>query len=39
VRRVVSIVGTKITDVFTDTRGVSLYLSTVVFAVVIAVAS
>jgi uncharacterized membrane-anchored protein len=33
----VSIVGTQITDFFTDTLGVSLYLSTVVFAVVLAV--
>ncbi|MFG1609794.1 hypothetical protein [Actinoplanes sp. NPDC049265] len=32
----VSIVGTQITDFFTDTLGVSLYLSTVVFAVVLA---
>jgi len=33
----VSIVGTQITDFFTDTLGVSLYLSTAVFAVVLAV--
>jgi uncharacterized membrane-anchored protein len=33
----VSIVGTQITDFFTDTLGVSLYLSTVVFAVLLAV--
>ncbi|GAB1644130.1 hypothetical protein KRMM14A1259_45530 [Krasilnikovia sp. MM14-A1259] len=33
----VSIVGTQITDFFTDTLGVSLYLSTGVFAVVLAV--
>lgn len=33
----VSIVGTQITDFFTDTLGVSLYLSTIVFAVVLAV--
>src|ERR1700754_392414 len=32
----VSIVGTQITDLFTDTLGVSLYLSTAVFAVVLA---
>ncbi len=32
----VSIVGTQITDFFTDTLGVSLYLSTAVFAVVLA---
>ncbi|MFI5897506.1 hypothetical protein ACIA5D_46185 [Actinoplanes sp. NPDC051513] len=33
----VSIVGTQITDFFTDTLGVSLYLSTAVFAVVLAI--
>jgi uncharacterized membrane-anchored protein len=33
----VSIVGTQITDFFTDTLGVSLYLSTAVFAVILAV--
>jgi uncharacterized membrane-anchored protein len=33
----VSIVGTQITDFFTDTLGVSLYTSTAVFAVVLAV--
>ena len=33
----VSIVGTQITDFFTDTLGVSLYVSTAVFAVVLAV--
>lgn len=33
----VSIVGTQITDFFTDTLGISLYLSTAVFAVVLAV--
>lgn len=33
----VSIVGTQITDFFTDTLGVSLYLSTAVFSVVLAV--
>jgi uncharacterized membrane-anchored protein len=33
----VSIVGTQITDFFTDTLGVSLYLSTAVFAVLLAV--
>src|SRR6476469_2163306 len=33
----VSIVGTQITDFFTDTLGVSLYLSTTVFAVILAV--
>jgi uncharacterized membrane-anchored protein len=33
----VSIVGTEVTDFFTDTLGVSLYLSTAVFAVVLAV--
>src|SRR6476661_4816137 len=33
----VSIVGTQITDFFTDTLGVSLYASTAVFAVVLAV--
>ncbi|MET8912461.1 hypothetical protein [Micromonospora sp. NPDC004551] len=33
----VSIVGTQLTDFFTDTLGVSLYLSTAVFAVVLAV--
>ncbi|WP_412743789.1 hypothetical protein [Krasilnikovia sp. MM14-A1004] len=33
----VSIVGTQITDFFTDTLGVSLYLSTGVFAIVLAV--
>src|SRR3954466_3723995 len=33
----VSIVGTQITDYFTDALGVSLYLSTAVFAVVLAV--
>jgi uncharacterized membrane-anchored protein len=33
----VSIVGTQVTDFFTDTLGVSLYLSTAVFAVVLAV--
>jgi uncharacterized membrane-anchored protein len=33
----VSIVGTEITDFFTDTLGVSLYVSTAVFAVVLAV--
>ena len=33
----VSIVGTQITDFFTDSLGVSLYLSTVVFAVILAV--
>jgi uncharacterized membrane-anchored protein len=32
----VSIVGTQITDFFTDTLGVSLYLSTAVFAVILA---
>src|SRR6478752_1170367 len=32
----VSIVGTQITDFFTDTLGVSLYLSTAVFAVLLA---
>jgi uncharacterized membrane-anchored protein len=32
----VSIVGTQITDFFTDTLGVSLYISTAVFAVVLA---
>lgn len=34
----VSIVGTQITDFFTDTLGVSLYASTAVFAVLLAVA-
>jgi uncharacterized membrane-anchored protein len=33
----VSIVGTELTDFFTDTLGVSLYVSTAVFAVVLAV--
>ena len=33
----VSIVGTELTDFFTDTLGVSLYLSPAVFAVVLAV--
>ncbi|MFI2650746.1 hypothetical protein [Micromonospora fulviviridis] len=33
----VSIVGTQLTDFFTDTLGVSLYISTAVFAVVLAV--
>ena len=33
----VSIVGTQLTDFFTDTLGVSLYVSTAVFAVVLAV--
>lgn len=33
----VSIVGTQLTDLFTDTLGVSLYVSTAVFAVVLAV--
>jgi uncharacterized membrane-anchored protein len=33
----VSIVGTQITDFFTDTLGVSLYVSTAVFAVILAV--
>jgi uncharacterized membrane-anchored protein len=33
----VSIVGTQVTDFFTDTLGVSLYVSTAVFAVVLAV--
>jgi uncharacterized membrane-anchored protein len=33
----VSIVGTQITDFFTDTLGVSLYLSTGVFAIILAV--
>jgi uncharacterized membrane-anchored protein len=33
----VSIVGTQITDFFTDTLGISLYLSTAVFTVVLAV--
>ncbi|WP_323097402.1 hypothetical protein [Intrasporangium sp. YIM S08009] len=33
----VSIVGTQITDFFTDTLGVSLYLSTAVFTVILAV--
>ncbi|MFI1994946.1 hypothetical protein [Actinoplanes sp. NPDC020271] len=33
----VSIVGTQITDFFTDTLGISLYLSTAVFAVILAV--
>jgi uncharacterized membrane-anchored protein len=33
----VSIVGTQITDFFTDTLGVSLYISTAVFAVILAV--
>ena len=33
----VSIVGTQVTDFFTDTLGVSLYISTAVFAVVLAV--
>jgi uncharacterized membrane-anchored protein len=33
----VSIVGTQVTDFFTDTLGVSLYLSTAVFVVVLAV--
>ncbi|WP_436535475.1 COG4705 family protein [Actinoplanes sp. HUAS TT8] len=33
----VSIVGTQITDFFTDTLGVSLYVSTTVFAVILAV--
>lgn len=33
----VSIVGTQITDFFTDTLGVSLYVSTAVFAVVLAI--
>jgi uncharacterized membrane-anchored protein len=33
----VSIVGTQITDFFTDTLGVSLYLSTAVFSVILAV--
>ena len=33
----VSIVGTQITDFFTDTLGVSLYISTVVFAIILAV--
>ena len=33
----VSIVGTQVTDFFTDTLGVSLYLSTAVFAVVLAI--
>ncbi|MFB9238396.1 hypothetical protein ACFFWC_23165 [Plantactinospora siamensis] len=33
----ISIVGTQITDFFTDTLGISLYLSTAVFSVVLAV--
>lgn len=33
----VSIVGTQITDFFTDTLGVSLYLSTAVFSVILAI--
>lgn len=33
----VSIVGTQLTDFFTDTLGVSLYISTAVFAVVLAI--
>jgi uncharacterized membrane-anchored protein len=33
----VSIVGTQVTDFFTDTLGVSLYVSTAVFAVILAV--
>lgn len=33
----VSIVGTQITDFFTDTLGVSLYVSTTVFAVILAI--
>jgi len=33
----VSIVGTQITDFFTDTLGVSLYVSTAVFAVILTV--
>src|SRR3954454_18206760 len=33
----VSIVGTQITDFFTDTVGISLYLSTAVFAVILTV--
>ncbi|AEV84276.1 hypothetical protein ACWT_3253 [Actinoplanes sp. SE50] len=33
----VSIVGTQITDFFTDTLGVSLYVSTAVFAVILAI--
>jgi len=33
----VSIVGTQITDFFTDTLGVSLYVSTAVFAIILAV--
>ena len=33
----VSIVGTQVTDFFTDTLGVSLYVSTAVFAVVLAI--
>ncbi len=33
----VSIVGTQVTDFFTDTLGVSLYVSTTVFAVILAV--
>ncbi len=33
----VSIVGTQLTDFFTDTLGVSLYISTAVFAVILAV--
>src|SRR6476659_8841465 len=33
----VSIVGTQVTDFFTDTLGVSLYISTAVFAVLLAV--
>jgi uncharacterized membrane-anchored protein len=33
----VSIVGTEVTDFFTDTLGVSLYVSTAVFAVVLAI--
>jgi uncharacterized membrane-anchored protein len=32
----VSIVGTQITDFFTDTLGISLYVSTVVFAIILA---
>lgn len=33
----VSIVGTQITDIFTDTLGISLYMSTAVFSIILAI--